>query len=317
MNTLPLGVINYIKGLMCVFENASCVALSRVNKCSHDSLTRVLKGQKFLWQTLLENFVLRTFGKLQGGWLIIDDTIISKQFARKIENLSWIYDSKVGKAILGLQIVLIAWSNGKVSLPLAIRVYQKGSGKTKIDLACELIRYAKKLKIKPKFVAFDSWYAAAKVFRTILDCKWEFVTQLKSNRKLNGAPLRKIYRHPYWKKTGKLAGEIEVLVVRHGKKYFAASNLNFSKKELLCAYRKRWEIETIFRALHDKLGLDECQARKLPSQTAHFHLCLMAYTALEKESFIQKKTIYWTKRDCSFNSEYADNIINRLIFQSA
>jgi len=315
--TLPKNVIHYIKGLMCVFENANCVSLSEVAKCSHDSLARVLNGKKFCWQTLLQNFLVRTFGKLQDGYLMIDDTVISKQFARKIENVAWIYDSSVGRSILGINLVMIAWSNGKVTIPLAIKVYQKESGKTKIDLAIELLDWVKKLKFKPKYIAFDSWYTAAKVLEKIENCGWTFVTQLKKNRKLNGVPVREIYRNPYWMKQGKLVGGLEVLVVRNGKKYFATNDLALSKKELLSNYRGRWKIETVFRALHDKLGIDECQARKLGSQTAHFHLCLIAFIALEKESFIQRKTIYQMKRNCSFDFREADNILNRLFFQGA
>ena len=317
MSTLPQNAIKYVKGLMCVFENASCIALSLVSKCSHDSLARVLNDKKLSWQILLLSFIMRTFGKLQDGWLIIDDTVISKPFAKKIENLAWIFDSKIGKSILGLQIVIIAWSNGKVTIPLAIRVYQKEKKKSKIDLACELVEYAKILGIKPKFITFDSWYAAGKLLKLIRQYHWHFVTRLKSNRMLNGIPLKEIQRNPYWMMEGKIAGGFKVLVVRHGKKYFAASNLTLSKQELLSSYKGRWEIETIFKALHNKLGLDECQARKLSSQIAHFHLCLLAYIVLEKESYIQKRTIYQTKRFCSFDFQYADNILNTLFFQGA
>lgn len=315
--SLPKNVINYLKGLLCVFENASCVSLSRISQCSHDSLTRALNDKKFCWQTLLQNFIMRTFGKLQDGYLMIDDTVISKQFAKQIENIAWIFDSRIKKSILGINLVLIAWSNGKVTIPLACKVYQKDSGKTKIDLACELLRYAKKLGIKPTFVTFDSWYTAAKVLKRVKRYGWVFVTQLKCNRKLDGIPIRTIYRNPYWMKQGSLVGGIKVLVVRHGKKYFATNNLELSKQALLSSYKQRWKIETIFRALHNKLGLDECQARKLSSQTAHFHLCMMAYVALEKERFIQNKTFYQIKRRCSFNFNLADNILGKLFFQGA
>lgn len=314
---LPQNVIKYLKGLMCVFENATCVALSEISKNSHDSLARVLNGKKFCWQTLLQNFILRTFGKLQDGWLMIDDTIISKKFARSMENVAWLWDSKIGKSLLGLNIVLIAWSNGEITIPLALKVYQKKSGKTRIDLAVELIHYAKSLGIKPKYVTFDSWYAASQIFKAIKNCQWKFVTQLKNNRKLEGVPLKEIQRNPYWMMQGKIVGGIKVVVVRNGKKYFASNDLKLSKKELLLAYKGRWEIETIFRMLHHKLGLDECQMRKIDAQSAHFHLCLMAYVALEKERFIQNKTIYQIKRNCSFDFQYADNILFRLNFQGA
>lgn len=314
---LPKNAISYIKGLMCVFENATCVSLSEISKNSHDSLTRVLNGKKFCWQTLLQNFILRTFGKLQDGYLIIDDTIISKQFAKKIENIAWLWDSKVGHSILGIDLVLLAWSNGKVTIPLALKVYQKKENKTRIDLAVELICYAKRIGIKPKYITFDSWYAADKIFKAVEKCGWKFVTQLKSNRKFQSVPLKEVQRNPYWIMQGKISGGTEVIVVRNGKKYFATNDLRSSKKEILSRYKGRWEIETIFRMLHSKLGLDECQMRKLNAQIAHYNLCMMAYVVLRNESYIQEKTIYRIKKNCSFKAEYADNILFRLNFQSA
>ncbi len=314
---MPKNAINYIQGLICVFENANCTSLSGVIGCSHDSLTRILNERKLSWQILLESFTLRIFGKLHGGWLIIDDTVISKRFAREIENLAWVFDSKIGKSIRGLNIVLIAWSNGKTTIPLMIKVYRKANGKTKIDLAIELLEYARLLLIEPKYITFDSWYAAEKLLKKIVGYKWTFVTQIKKNRKLNGIQLRKTYRHPYWMSQGELSGGIMISVVRNGKKYFATNDLTLTKKEILSLYQGRWLVETVFRMLHSKLGIDECESRSLHSQTTHFYFCLLAYMVLEKEKFITGKTIYQIKRDCSFDFKKADNLLNKLIFQSA
>jgi putative transposase len=315
--SLPKNVIAYLKGLVRVFENANCTSLSTVSFSSHDSLTRILNNGKLSWQTLLNNFTLRIFGKLSDGWLIIDDTIISKIFAKKIENLAWVYDSKIGKSIIGLNIVVLIWSNGKINIPLGLKVYKPHQGKTRIDLAIELLKIAKLLKIRPVYVVFDSWYASAKLMKTIRQYRWHFVTQMKSNRKLNGIPLKEIQRNPYWMMAGKISGGLRVLVVRNGKKYFAASNLALSKPELLADYQSRWEIETVFRMLHSKLGIDQCESRRLIAQSAHFHLCLMAYTVLANEKYITGKSIYQIKRQCSFDFKTADNILSKLNFQSA
>ena len=315
--SLPKNALRYLKGLLRIFENANCVALARISQCSHDSLARVLNGKKFCWQTLLQNFLLRTFGKLQAGYLIIDDTVISKRFSRAIENLTWVFDSKIGKSIRGLNLVMLAWSNGEITIPLAIKVYQKSQKKSKIDLAIEPIDYARKLGIKPNCITFDSWYAATRLLQKAIICQWTFITQVKKNRKLDNVPLKKVFRNPYWIKQGIIAGGIKISIVRNGKKYFAANDLSLTKEKILSLYRGRWLVETIFRVLHSELGLDECQARKLDSQIIHFHLCLLAYAALEKERFIQNKTIYETKRNCSFDFQTADNILFRLNFKGA
>lgn len=45
---LPKNAISYVKGLVCVFENAACVSLPEISNNSHDSLTRVLNGKSFV-----------------------------------------------------------------------------------------------------------------------------------------------------------------------------------------------------------------------------------------------------------------------------
>ena len=317
MISLPKNVILYVKGLICVFENANCSSLARVVNCFYDNLARILKERKLAWQILLASSVLRIFGKLREGYLIIDDTVVSKTFAKKIENLSWVYCSKIGKVIQGLDIAMLAWSDGKMTLPLAIKVYQKGSGKTKIDLALELLEYADFLDLKPKYVTFDCWCAADKILRKIEKLGWIFITQIKKNRKINGVQARHLFPNPYWISQGKLSEGLEVKVVKHGKNYFVANDLSLSKKEILTLYKGRWLIETVFRVLHSKLGLDQCQAISLQAQTAHFHLCLLTFLCLEKERTAGQKTIYRVKQECSFDFQKADYIVSPLFFQGA
>lgn len=211
----------------------------------------------------------------------------------------------------------LIWTNGKLTVPLGLKIYKPHSGKTRIDLAIELLKIVKRLHLRPRYVAFDSWYASGKLMKTIREFSWHFVTRLKPNRLLNGVPLKEIQRHPYWLMEGKIAGGLKVLIVRHGKKYFAASDLKLSKQELLAEYKSRWEIETVFRMLHSKLGIDQCESRKLIAQSAHFHLCLMAYAILKNEQYITGKSIYRIKRKCSFDFKIAANILSKLNFQSA
>jgi transposase len=212
---------------------------------------------------------------------------------------------------------MIAWSNEKFTIPLAIKVYQKSSGKTKIDLALELLEYAKSLGLKPKYITFDCWYAADKILRKIKQLEWTFITQIKKNRKINGIQAKRLFPNPYWISQGKLSGGIEVKVVRHGKKYFITNNLSLDKKEILNLYKGRWLVETIFRMLHSKLGIDQCQAISLEAQTTHFYFCLFTFLAFEKQRIITKKTIYQVKQECSFNFQKADYIVNTLFFQGA
>lgn len=263
---MPVQIFAYIKGLLTVSERANCMALARVlgRESGHDTLSRILKNPRLEWQTLLRSLILRIIGRLHDGYLIIDDTVIDKSFAKVIQNLAWIFCSKKNKSVFELNIVVLAWSNGTITIPLAFKIWKKDSKKTKIDLALELLSYARNfLKLQPKYVTFDSWYAAKKILKRLEKYEWVFITQIKKNRKFNGTQLKLYKRNPYWMEHGIIYGNMNVLIVRHGKKYFASNDLALSKKEILSLYKTRWPIETMFRMLHSKLGLEECESRSL------------------------------------------------------
>ena len=117
--------------------------------------------------------------------------------------------------------------------------------------------------------------------------------------------------------SGCIDGNSIVLVVKHGKKYYATNDLNLSKKELRHRYDTRWKIETMFRMLYDKLGIEECETRSLQAQTAHIHLCLMAFILLEKEKQQTGKTWYQLRRDYRFHPQKVDTLLSKLHFQRA
>jgi hypothetical protein len=293
--------------------------LARVTgSISHDRLSRILKNKKLEWQILLSGLVSRIGGKFQDGWLVIDDTVLDKSFAKVIENLAWIYSSKENRPVLGLNLVVLAWSNGKITIPLGVKIWKKAEGKSKYDLARELLAYAKNtLKIKPKYVVFDSWYASEAILEDIVSYGWTFVCQLKKNRLFDGIQLKRFRKNPYWSAQGKLNGGIEVLVVRHGKKYFAANDATLSKKELLACYKTRWAIETMFRFLFDRLGIEECQSISLQSQTAHIYLSMIALTLVEKRKTETKLTGYEILRRCRFDHQNAENLLSAINFGTA
>jgi putative transposase len=314
---MPSKILKYVRGLLTVSEAATCMALSRVLRCSHDRLTRTLVDRKLEWQTLLTSFARALFGKLNDGFLIIDDTVINKSFAKVIDGIAWVFCSKEGRSVLGLNIVVLAWSNGNVTIPLAVKIWKKG-GNSKYQLALGLLSYARNiLRVKPKYVTFDSWYASQKILCRLQRYGWTFYTQIKKNRKFCGHQVKRHHRHPYWIEDGTIDDDFQVRLVRHGKKYFITNNLPASKLEILQRYRLRWNIETMFRILYHQLGLEQCQARLLPAQTAHIFLTLFAFMVLESQRLRTAKTHYQLRRLYRFQPKRLDNLFSKPIFQSA
>lgn len=314
---MPLKIFSYVKGLLMVSETATCTSIARVVRQSHDSLARILQDTKLEWQTLLSSFIRKILGKLSDGYLMIDDTVINKSFAKVIENIAWVFCSKEGRSVLGLNIVVLAWSNGVVTIPLAIKIWKEG-GPSKYVLALQLLAYARNiLKIKPKYVTFDSWYSSKKILQRLQKYGWTFYTQIKKNRKFNGAQVQRRHKNPYWLETGVIDGNFKVLVVRNGKKYFITNHLTATKQQLLANYRTRWKIETMFRTLYNQLGLEECQARPLRTQTAHINLCFMAFVVLERARLETNQTSYQLRRSFRFHRELVDNLFVQLNLASA
>jgi hypothetical protein len=124
------------------------------DNASHDRLTRMLNSP-WSGHTLL-HLALRMLFTVAGGYLIVDDTVVAKPYARLLGEAAWVWSSKDSKVVFGVSVVLLVWTDGQVRMPLTYRVWQKG-GTSKYDLALELLSYARnRLKCKPQFVLFDS-----------------------------------------------------------------------------------------------------------------------------------------------------------------
>jgi putative transposase len=289
----------YLTALLYYRTSATCVALAEaLQTVSHDRLTRMLQAD-WSGQRLLES-ACRTLFVWERGYLIIDDTVVPKPFATAMEGLAWVFSSQERKPVYGFSLVLLIWTDGRVRIPLGIRLWHKG-GPSKLALALELLSYARnRLHCRPAYVLFDAWYPSKALLRRIRDYGWYFVCRLKKNRRFNGQPLRASRRHPYWAETGRLSGGLKVLVVRYGAKYYATNRLTLPAAEVRQLYRGRAQIEEVIRVCKDQLGWNGCQARSERAQLHHLTCCLVAFCVLERERHDRHLSIYKLKRRLSF-----------------
>jgi hypothetical protein len=284
----------------------TCSAIADAfDSVSHDRLTRMLQGT-WSGHTRLD-LALRTLFTVAGGYLIVDDTVVAKPYARLLGEAAWVWSNKDRKVLFGVSVVLLVWTDGQIRIPLAFRVWHKG-GIAKYDLALELRSYARhRLKCKPHFVLFDSWYPSKKLLKRLRDYGWYFVCQLKKNRTFDGRALRYDKQQPYWQAVGSLTGGLKVFVVRDRRKSYATNRLTLSAKEVRQLYRKRQEVEEVIRILKSQRSLEACQVgyRRLMTehpypqdgaQTHHMALCLVAYLGVERERLDQGCTWRQLKR---------------------
>ncbi len=297
----PLWI--YLMALLYFTKVSTCSSIAEVfAKASHDGLTRMLNGN-WSGQTLLD-VALRVLFKVVGGYLIVDDTVVEKPYARWLEEAGWVWSSQPSKVVYGVSVVLLVWTDGQIRIPLGYRVWKKG-GPSKFELALELLSYARnRLKCKPQFVLFDSWYPSKVILTRIRDYGWYFVCRLKKNRGFEGVALHKYLHQPYWQAVGFLTGKIKVRVVRYPRKYYATNRLSLTAPEVRQLYRLRQGVEEVIRVVKSQLSLEGCQvgyrrsvkgsSRPQPRpQEHHIALCLVAYLIVERERVDQRLT--WRK----------------------
>jgi putative transposase len=287
----PLWI--YLMALLYFTNITTCSAISDAfDSVSHDQLTRMLQGT-WSGHTLL-NLALRLLFTVAGGYLILDDTVVEKPYARLLGEAAWVWSSKQRKVVFGVSVVLLVWTDGQVRIPLAFRLWHKG-GPSKFTLALELLSYARnRLRCKPQFVLFDSWYPSKLLLKRLRDYGWYFVCQLKKNRRFAGRPLVRYLQQPYWHASGCLSGGLKVFVVRYRRKYYATNRLSLSAPEVRALYRKRQEVEEVIKVLKSQLSLEACQVGyrrrstegsppRSRAQEHHIALCLVAYLIVERE----------------------------------
>lgn len=307
LKATPFDIVLYVAGLLTVAGRATCTRMARSLKAdvSHDQLTRTLQTVHRKGQTLLLSAARQLAGTLTGGYLIIDDTVIHKAFAKCIDCIGWMYSSKEQRQVQGLCIVVLMWSNGKVTLPLAFRLWRPKK-KKRTTLALELLTWAKRQHIRPRYVLFDSFFSSKKILKWVEAQGWYFVSQVKKNRKLNGKPVKRWHRHPYWSESGTLEGGLNVRIAKHGRKYFVTNDVSLTSQEMRGMYKHRWGIEEAFRLLHDQLGMDDCQAQSALAQRNHIRFCCVAYLTLVYESGRRNITPYQLKDNLILERERQD-----------
>lgn len=284
----------YLVGLIYRNTRTSCLSLSAVcAQVSHDRLQRMLY-QKFAWSRRLWEYFAAGMVR-EGGYLIIDDTAWAR-WAVRSEAVSWVWSSTHARVLRGHQVVLLLWTDGRVRVPLGVRLWKKG-GSSKVELAAQLLREAERRGMRPEYVLFDSWYAAASLLHLLERMQWKYVARLKSNRLFEGQAVRLRWPHRFGRAVGRLRKvSHEVCIVKDGRRYFVTNDIKVSSAELKRRYRFRQQIEEVFRLLKQEFGWGGASAQKARAQVAHLHLGLYALCISEQAAIKEGQTIYAFKR---------------------
>jgi len=193
------SLVVYLCGLCAKDKNQTCLGIAKCfGLVSHDALTRMLTDQHWTAMMLLAqllSYALKVAsGMTMPCWLVLDDVIIPKKYARKMPCASYDYDYVEQKTIRCLRAVVLVWTNGTVLVPVAFCLWQKKTSvavlehkhkyRTKNELARLLIAYVVGKGLRFDFLAFDCWYASAENLAFCDTLGIAFVCAVKTNRKV-------------------------------------------------------------------------------------------------------------------------------------
>jgi hypothetical protein len=230
--------------------------------------------------------VIRIFNiDLSKGYFSIDDTSYSKPYSNKLKYLSILFDHASKGYTKGLVIVFICWSNGKITLPISFKIWHQFLGKTKIELALELIKYAREIsKDKHQGFKFDSFYTARNLLGYLQKNHLFFACRLaKSRNVLVEDKLIKLKSIPFGKRCLNvwLPGVGKVWITKYGGKFYCSNYPPDYQRQLYEWYAQRWCIEMVFRFCKSELKMQDCQGFSYEQHYNHIGFCFLTYGLLQ------------------------------------
>ena len=276
-------------------------ALSEVspNHLSHDSASRWLNNSHFRPSEVYKESS-KYIDHDAPCLLVGDDTVLSKQYSKKIDLVNYQYSGAVHDVIAGIGMVNLLHYNSTndQSIPLDYRIYDKDTDdKTKNDHFCEMLALAKDRGFKPDAVVMDAWYSSLGNLKHIRNLGWTWVTNLRKNRKVNhnvnlesldipDAGLKIHLRGYGWVTVFKF-------VAKNGRIDYITTNLeNPTREQVERIVKARWSIEVYHRELKQTCGIERCQARTGRAQRNHICLAVFAWLEMNKRRINEKITLY-------------------------
>ena len=299
----------YVDFLIGSQKQYSGLELSRVSPepMAHDAVSRWLSKErltpKLLWQESQYLIDRNT------GYLVIDDSVLDKPYAREIPLVKAQYSGNHHAIVKGIDIVNLLWTDGAKMIPIDYRVYDPTrDGKTKNDHAREMLGMANKRQITPHYVLMDAWFTSIGNLKAIAQHGWRWVGELKSNRLVSLSkgvyvPVKNLdwtskQVHKVWLKAYGFIVVSKIVAPNGDIAYIATNDPSLDDQETIKShYACRWTIETFHRGIKQCTGIEKCYSTMERSQRNHILCAFLAFLRLEWERI--QNAISWYQQKWS------------------
>jgi putative transposase len=290
---------DYIDFLLATPKVASATEAARVQPerprpPAHDAFTRLLSRLEPDPATLWSE--VQPLVRQSNGILVLDDTVLDKPYARKMELVGPFWSGKHQRVLRGINLVTLVWTDGDAVYPTDYRLVDPAEvpKRTKNDLFQEMLTVAKARGFAPACVCFDAWYSGKDNLKAVRACGWRFLCQVRSNRRVN------------WERTGNrpiaelpiapsgtvvhlegfgLIKAFRIVATNGDTEHWITNDLGMDEIGRLSFAEQAWAIEEYHRALKQYTEVERCPARLARSQRNHIGLAIRAFVRLEWHRF--------------------------------
>jgi hypothetical protein len=313
----------YIEYVIATTGNYTCTNLADHldgdHAVSHDAISDYLRRDKLtprgLWET-----VQPLIADSPAAYLILDDSVQDKRYARKMDLVYRQYSGAEHGVVEGIGVVNLVHTHGQEHdfYPIDYRIFDpKGDGKTKQDHFREmLVRAIAEKGIQAQTILFDNWYASVENLKLIHRLGRYFITTVKSNRKvslskeagyvhledlpwdaetLRQGMLVKLKELPFKVRLFVVVsptGDIDWMITnRPSDPQRPMTTADIQEENAF-----RWHVEQFHREVKQLTGSEKCQCRKGRSQRNHLACCYLAWVSLQQHARQSGTTLYEAHR---------------------
>lgn len=288
-------------------------------KFSHDMANRYLAGDelrpRLVWENVQSQVVPSPY-----GFVVFDDTVLDKRFARRIELVRRQSSGNAHGVIKGIGVVTCVYVNPETDQFWIIdyRIYAPDDdGKSKLDHLLEMLRNVIYHKALPFWaVLIDTWYATKAVMLQIEQYGKIYYCPLKDNRLVDDSGGDQPYRRIdslTWTDDELQHGKVikikgfpahhrvklfRVVLSTQRTDYVVTNDITQDNVEVVqdvCAFR--WKVEQFHRENKQLTGIEFCQCRKARIVRNHIGCAILVWVRLKQVAEETQRTIYRVKHD--------------------
>ena len=283
---------------------------------SHDQIHRYLSGDPLRPSAVWEH-VKSHLEQTPDGYIIFDDTVLDKRYAKEIALAKKQYSGNARSTINGIGIVTCVYVNPALDRYWLIdyRIYDKpGDGKSKLDHVRDMLSvlvYSRSVAFST--VLMDAWYASKSLLLYIEGLEKTYYCPLKSNRLVDDSQGSNPYQRIdtlQWtdaeEKSGKRVKlhkfpkdhKVKVFRVASSRRmdYVATNDLSQSDVSVVrqvCDVR--WKIQQFHREAKQLTGLEKCQCRLPRIVRNHIAAAFLVWVYLMRQAHKTGQTLYQVK----------------------